>query len=518
MISRNEVADVIVVGSGAAGLMFAFHIGKYHKLDLFTKDKALESNTRYAQGGIAAVLTIEDDYERHIKDTLIAGDGLCDMDAVHVLVREAPARIFDLICMGVDFDRDIGNILQFTREGGHSDRRVIHVGDMTGQAIESALLKRVESYQIRVRDHQMVSRLLVHNNICYGIEVLEPDGSRHRFFSKTVFLASGGAGQLFSTTTNPEIATGDGFVMAFEAGAIMENLEFIQFHPTAFQKHQAPCFLISEAVRGEGGILLNTQGNRFMPNYHEMAELAPRDIVSRAIVAEMKKTKTDHVLLNLSHKGIEFVEKRFPTITSTIRQYGIDPGKEPIPVAPAAHYMCGGVKTDIDGRTSIRGLYAGGEVACTGVHGANRLASNSLLESVVFAFRAAVQADRFIRYLPKSWWDELENFEHTELPQQKSMTISSDKIDEIKHKLQNIMWEKCGIIRSDKGLKQALQEIKSMIKEFDEWTNGNCNNIASLELHNLLILALQVVKASLWRRVNVGTHFNIDCDISGDSI
>ncbi|MBN1550886.1 L-aspartate oxidase [bacterium] len=514
---NNEYRDVIIIGSGAAGLMFAVHIARNHSVDIITKDAAFESNTRYAQGGIAAVLDIRDSYEKHFQDTMKAGAGLCDPLAVQVLVQEAPARIYDLITAGVDFDKSGDHSLEFTREGGHSDRRVLHVGDMTGQAIESALLKTIQDphFDIRVLDHCTVTQLIVWNGTCFGVEVLDSTGKLRNIFAKTIFLATGGAGQLYSDTTNPEIATGDGYVMAFEAGAKLENIEFIQFHPTVFYKPPAPRFLISESVRGEGGILRNAQGERFMPDYHEMAELAPRDIVSRAIVAEMQKTDANNVMLDIRHLGCKFILKRFPTIVSTIQTFNIDPVTQAIPVAPAAHYFCGGVKTDIDGRTTIRGLYAGGEVACTGVHGANRLASNSLLESVVFAYRAAVNADRFIRcYQDDEMKRVRKNIRHvtSKYSDNKGKIISEKDIATLRTQLQANMWKNCGIIRSFKSLDEGLNIISNLEKQFRDLGGNATLTIKAVELKNLLVLSKLVLNEARARKQNAGTHYNVDCD------
>ncbi len=511
MNSAIPVSDVLIVGSGAAGLMFAAHISKYHNVSLITKDAATESNTRYAQGGIAAVLSIDDSYSKHIRDTLKAADGYGNPEAVNTLVKEAPARIFDLICMGVDFDRLTDNALQVTREGGHSDKRVIHVGDMTGQAIESALWNSVRKENLIVYDHETVTNLLVSNNVCYGVESIDRSGNVRKHYAKAVFLATGGAGQMFSKTTNPEIANGDGIVMAECAGAVVKNLEFIQFHPTVLALKNAPCFLITEAARGEGAKLINLQGYRFMQDYHTSGELAARDVVSRAIVSEMEKTSAEYVYLDMTHKSKDFIENRFPTVTSTLLKYDLHPEKDRIPVAPAAHYFCGGVHTDIDGRTTVDGLYAGGEVACTGVHGANRLASNSLLESVVFAYRAAVNADRRIRYLPNDWFRKLDHLTQ-ETP--RTWVMNNQKVDIIramKKELQRVNWKYCGIIRTDKGLRKGLQLIGHISKQFHQingFSNGDNDAIA---LRNLIKLSELVYRAAIARRVNAGTHYNCDC-------
>ena len=511
MNHSQNVADVIIIGSGAAGLMFAAHISKYHNVHLITKDTATESNTRYAQGGIAAVLSIDDSYSKHIEDTVNAGDGLCNPEAVNILVKEAPARIFDLICMGVDFDRLTDNALQFTREGGHTGRRVIHVGDMTGKAIESALWNNVRKKNLKVSDHRMVTKLLVKDNVCYGVESLDKNGAVVRSFAKCVFLATGGAGQLFSKTTNPEIATGDGFVMAHRAGAKLDNLEFIQFHPTALMLEGAPSFLISEATRGEGALLLNSRKQRFMDQYHHMAELAPRDIVSRAIVAELVKSGGDYVYLDLTHKGREFVENRFPTITKTLSEFNLHPGEDLIPVAPAAHYMCGGVATGIDGKTTIEGLYAGGEVACTGVHGANRLASNSLLESVVFAYRAAVNADRRIRYLPAQWWNDLKPIQDESVTVLREECEHTRVIDDYLNELQETNWTHCGIVRSDKSLKTGQKKLLDLKEQFTKMGGFQSGLVKCLIFGNLLELSILVFQRALEQRKNAGTHFNTDC-------
>ncbi len=508
---ENEIYDAVVVGSGAAGLMFAIELEKNGKIAVLTKDKIIESNTKYAQGGIAAVLRIDDDYANHIEDTIKAGAGICDVEMVKILVHEAPARIRDFMNWGVEFDRDKDNRLLFTQEGGHRSWRILHVGDMTGWAIEECLIKKAFSCpNIEVLEHKTVLDLIVKNNICYGVTVLDEKGKIRHIAAKLVFLATGGAGQLYSHTTNPVISTGDGIAMAYRAGASVDNMEFIQFHPTAYHNYPPPFFLISESVRGEGGILLNKNGERFMEKYSSQRELAPRDIVSRAIYSEMKKTDSDHVYLDVTHLSAHFLKNRFPTIYKKCLENGLDMAVERIPVSPAAHYICGGIKTDMDGKTDIISLYAGGETACTGVHGANRLASNSLLESVVFAYRAAVNADRYLRYLPQVWSSKMEeSFKNLPIHKGKN-SADPEFLENRKKELQNIMWTHCGIERTDAGLNSALKKIKSLNDDIEKIYSQSIITNENIQLRNLSQVAILTLQAAGKRRRNIGTHFNLD--------
>ncbi|MGE5598809.1 MAG: L-aspartate oxidase, partial [Bacteroidota bacterium] len=387
--------DFVVIGSGLAGLYTALKLAKLGRVSLVTKAGLEESNTFFAQGGIAAAIDPADSPELHFQDTLAAGAGLCRAEAVEVLVNEGPDQVRELIALGVPFDRGSHGVA-LTREAAHSRRRILHaLGDATGRAISRVLAERVrENPAVEIWEHTLVTALLLAKGRCAGAEAVAGDGRRRLFVGGATVLCTGGTGQLYTVTTNPRVATGDGIALAYQAGAQVVDMEFMQFHPTALSLPGAPHFLISETVRGEGGVLRNERGVRFMPAYHELADLAPRDVVSRAIARELAGSGADHVYLDLSALTPERIKTRFPNICETCRQYGLDITKDPIPVAPAAHYMMGGVATDLWGRSTLPGLFACGEVACTGVHGANRLASNSLLEDLVFANRIAVLLGR----------------------------------------------------------------------------------------------------------------------------
>ncbi|HLG16341.1 MAG TPA: L-aspartate oxidase, partial [Blastocatellia bacterium] len=392
----SERADFIVLGSGIAGLRAAVALAPSGNVTVLTKDLVTESNTEYAQGGIAVVLGDDDTIDLHLHDTIEAGAGLCDEEAVAVLVEEGPRYIVELIEHGAEFDRQDGH-LAFTREAAHSRPRVLHSrGDATGREIVRALVAWSRKFSnIEYLPHACTQSLIVKEGRCVGVTYVEPDTNRIRaIYGRAVVMATGGAGQLYLHTTNPDVATGDGHAMAYRAGAVMADMEFIQFHPTALAVPGAPRFLITEAMRGEGGVLLNNQGERFMPRYDERGELAPRDVVSRSIHFELQRTASDHVSLDMRHLDHDFVRERFPKIHNTCLLYNVDITRDLIPVSPAAHYIMGGVRTDTFGRTSIVGLYAAGEVACTGVHGGNRLASNSLLEGLVFGARVIESIDR----------------------------------------------------------------------------------------------------------------------------
>lgn len=479
--------DFIVIGSGIAGLNFAMEASKYGKVTLLTKKDMMESNTNYAQGGIAAVLDKQDTYESHIQDTLKAGCYHNDVKAVEFLVQEGPKMIKKLLELGTPFEEKNG-VLKLTREGGHSCRRVAYSGDTTGHAIEKTLVEKVRTNKnISILEETIATELIVKDKKCYGVQYLQ-DKKVKEVYAKAVVLATGGAGQLFKKTTNPDIATGDGMAMAYRAGTKMEDLEFIQFHPTALNKAGAPPFLISEAVRGEGGQLKNSRGERFMDKYHEMKELAPRDIVARAIA---KEAENGEVTLDISHEDPEFIKTRFPTIYQKLLEYGIDMTKQPIPVLPAAHYTCGGVKVNLKGETNIKNLYAFGEVSRTGVHGANRLASNSLLESIVFSNQ--------VLEVIKNLEDKVET---VKIPKPKYVEYEATKT---KKRIQNVMWKYVGLVRNEKGLKTAIKELTKIEKSLPEGVNKDL-----VETKNMVQTGKLIAKAALKRKKSLGCHYRED--------
>jgi len=495
----TESTDFLIIGSGVAGLRAAIELAPLGEVLVVTKDKPSESSTEYAQGGIAAVISDEDEVGIHFEDTLRAGDGLCREEAVKTLVGEGPERIMELISWGAEFDRE-GLKLALTLEAAHSRRRILHShGDSTGKELERVLLKKVRSFpSVRKYPYSITVDLIISGSECHGAYVLR-NGEIKAVLAKATVLATGGAGQIYSRTTNPAVATGDGMAMAFRAGAELEDMEFVQFHPTSLYSPAAPQFLLSESMRGEGAVLLNQKGERFMANYHPMAELAPRDVVSRAIISEMVKTRSSHVSLDLRHMGKEFVRNRFPRIYSTCLRYDIDITEDLIPVSPAAHYIMGGVKTDLDGETNIKGLYAAGEVACTGVHGANRLASNSLLEGLVFGARAGKAAAR------KPVVPEI-----TAAPNPKSSMVS--EIDAVKRNLRKLMWEKVGIIRCASSLKEA----KGRLATFSETNEKRHLTRSELELKNMIVISAVIIEAALARKGSVGAHYRSDYKDRGE--
>ena len=452
--------DYIIIGSGIAGLFTALLARKYGSVLIITKGRIDDTNTRLAQGGIAAAVGSDDSPEKHIQDTLEAGAGLCDEEMVSILAREGPERILDLINLGVPFDTLHGE-LALTREAAHSVRRILHAGgDATGAHIETTLTEAVRQSSMSVREHTLATRLIVENGVATGVDALdERSGETLRFTGRSLVLTTGGAGQLFRHTTNPEVATGDGVALAFRAGAQVMDMEFYQFHPTAFRIPEAPCFLVSEAARGEGGILRDVHGRAFMKDYHPMADLAPRDIVSRAIVQEMRKTSSDHVLLDVTHLPGQRIRTRFPHIYRFAQEHGLDITTTQIPVAPAAHYMMGGVKVNAEGMSTIRGLYACGEVACTAVHGANRLASNSLLESLVFARRVVEHSQGNLNPdVSKQHREELTVLPHRQLGPDgvPPMGLAA---------LQAMVWDHVGIVRNGDDLLHAAQTLS-------EWSDS----------------------------------------------
>jgi L-aspartate oxidase len=489
--------DFIIIGSGIAGLNFALGAAKYGTVAVITKKELMESNTNYAQGGIAAVLDKKDSFKKHVEDTLKAGCYINNKKAVEVLVKEAPKQIQNLVDFGVGFNRSHGQ-LALTQEGGHSARRIVHAKDATGKEIERALLYSVRhNKNIFTFESHIAVDLIVKRNKCFGVYVFNNEKKEiDTYLSKATILATGGAGQVYERNCNPKIATGDGIAMAFRAGAKIKDLEFIQFHPTALAKKGKPTFLISETVRGEGGVLKNAKGEAFMEKYHKQKDLAPRDIVSRAIYEE---SKNGQVYLDIRHRGSTYIKKRFPYIYNELWWFGVRMDKEMIPISPAAHYLCGGVQTDIDGQTSIKGLYAFGEVARTGVHGANRLASNSLLECMVFSSRALNSAKKYI--------NKINNLEFEIKKKNIKINKKTEKqIIILKKQVQKIMWENVGIIRNPIEMKKALINLKNIAKKTERIYNQGVNkNI--IELRNLNTVAIQITKAAIARKKSIGAHF-----------
>jgi len=494
--------QIVIVGSGIAGLIAALELSRKHPVTLVTKAQLEESNTRWAQGGIAAAMFSDDSVAAHIADTLRAGAGLCNPAAVEVLCTEGPARIRDLIRLGVAFDMHNGELARGL-EAAHSSARVLHAGgDSTGLSIETALVRAVRNSGVTILDHTFACDLVLDNGMVTGLEVIDASNTRRTLSADAVILASGGAGQLYLHTTNPSVATGDGVAMALRAGAELADLEFYQFHPTALATPGT--FLISEAVRGEGALLLDANHRRFMQHIHPDAELAPRDVVARGIARQMAAQDGKPVLLDITAKSAEFLAQRFPTIDAASRARGLDWSSQPIPVTPAAHYWMGGVRTDLFGRTTVPGLFAIGEAACTGVHGANRLASNSLLESLVFAWRCAhlllddsihTQSSR-----PKS--AHFADVAERPLYFAGSRNNAGHTTAFTRHDLQTLLWTHAGIERNANGLQQALEQL-------NHW-HIEGTTVYDLETSNLLVLARALVTAALAREESRGAHFRED--------
>lgn len=489
--------DFIVIGSGVAGLRASIELAQTGaRVTVLTKDKANESNTEYAQGGVAVVLSDDDNAELHEEDTLYAGAGLCDSQAVETLVVEGTKYIQQLIEWGTEFDREGGRLV-FTKEAAHSRRRILHAhGDSTGREIVRALIARARQEKtILLMPFANTESLVVENGRCAGVRFLDPILRAPREIrARAVILCTGGAGQLFLHTTNPSVATGDGMAMAYFAGAEMADMEFVQFHPTALNLENAPRFLLSEAMRGEGGILRNRAGERFMSRYDDLLELAPRDVVSRSIVAEMRRTGTRSVYLDMTAMDEEFLKNRFPKIYETCRFYGLNIATDLLPVSPASHYCMGGIRTDLHGRSTVAGLYAAGEVTCTGVHGANRLASNSLLEGLVFGARAGEAA---IADNSKFKIQDLRFESEDKNPKTKDQNFEIST--SVKKRVKRVMWENVGILRDAKSLKRAL-------REFEQIEKANLSNAS----RNFVTLAILVTRAALWREESRGGHFRSD--------
>lgn len=508
--------DFLVIGSGIAGLTFALKSAEYGTVAVVTKKEIMEANTAYAQGGIAGVLTEDDSFEKHISDTLEAGAGLCNREAVELVVREGPDRIRELIDYGAKFTQRNGK-LDLGREGGHSENRIVHAADATGLEIETVMVNQVRNHpNIQIFEHHFAMELLTEHHLgmkvksldsihCFGAYVLDALTEEViKMQAKVTVLASGGAGEVYQHTTNPAVATGDGIAMAYRAKARIENMEFVQFHPTSLAISEAGSFLISEAVRGFGGILRNAAGEAFMEKYDERKELAPRDIVARAIDDQLKKRGEDHVFLDVTHLDAEAIKKEFPTIYETCLKYGIDITTQQIPVVPATHYTCGGIATDLDGQTSIEQLFACGETACTGLHGANRLASNSLLESLVFADRAVKKAVKLIGDLSFN----------TDIPEwDESGTANTEEWVLVSHnrqELKQVMWNYVGIVRSDHRLERALRRTELLFKETEDFYHRTKVSVPLCELRNLVCVGYLIVRSAMMRKESRGLHFNTD--------
>ena len=516
---RYEV-DFLIIGSGIAGLSFALKVAPYGKVCVLSKGEAAEGSTRYAQGGIAAVMYDSDSFDKHIQDTLVAGDGICDREVVEMTIREAPDRIRELVQYGVNFDKSVaGDRYDLHREGGHSEFRILHHKDNTGAEIERGLLEAVKSHpNIELKEHQFAIDIITQHHLgqrvtkhtpdieCYGVYALDCRTNEiDTYLAKVTLLATGGMGNVYTTTTTPIVSTGDGVAMVHRARGVLSDLEFMQFHPTSlYNPAEKPAFLITEAMRGAGAILKDFKGNEFMHKYDKRLSLAPRDIVARAIDNEMKIAGVDHLYLDARGIGKEELIGGFPTIYAKCLELGINITKDMIPIRPAAHYQCGGIKVDRNGESSIRNLYAAGECSCTGLHGGNRLASNSLLEAVVYAHNAAQSAigrvnDCQICHQVPDWNAE-------------GMVLNEEMvlITQTKRELQELMWNYVGIVRSDLRLQRAFDRLNLIFRETEDLYNRSVLTEELSELRNLIACAYLIIKMARARRENVGLHYSID--------
>ena len=516
---RYEV-DFLIIGSGIAGLSFALKVAPYGRVCVLSKGEAAEGSTRYAQGGIAAVMYDSDSFDKHIQDTLVAGDGICDREVVEMTIREAPDRIRELVQYGVNFDKSVaGDRYDLHREGGHSEFRILHHKDNTGAEIERGLLEAVKHHpNIQLKEHQFAIDIITQHHLgqrvtkhtpdieCYGVYALDCRTNEiDTYLAKVTLLATGGMGNVYTTTTTPIVSTGDGVAMVHRARGVLSDLEFMQFHPTSlYNPAEKPAFLITEAMRGAGAILKDFKGNEFMHKYDKRLSLAPRDIVARAIDNEMKMAGVDHLYLDARGIGKEELISGFPTIYAKCLELGINITKDMIPIRPAAHYQCGGIKVDRNGESSIHHLYALGECSCTGLHGGNRLASNSLLEAVVYAHNAAQSAIRRVK--ERQICHEVPDWNAEGMVLNEEMVL----ITQTKRELQELMWNYVGIVRSDLRLQRAFDRLNLIFRETEDLYNRSVLTEELSELRNLIACAYLIIKMARARRENVGLHYSID--------
>ncbi|MCT4620882.1 MAG: L-aspartate oxidase [Marinisporobacter sp.] len=504
-VNDKKDCDVVIIGTGVAGLFTALNIDSKKEIIILSKTKIDNNNSNLAQGGIAACVDEDDDFKSHYEDTLRAGAYYNRSETTHVLIQEAPKNIKKLLDYGTNFDQNENGNLRVTREGGHSKRRILHAKDATGRELIRSLSVEIKSRKNIVVDENVFGIDLItnQNRVC-GVLAVNEKGEKIIYQSKAVVLATGGIGQIYKNTTNPEVTTGDGIAMAHRAGGVIHDMEFIQFHPTAmYSEKNGQKFLISEAVRGEGAVLRNIKGEAFMKKYHKLADLAPRDIVARSIFTEKMITNVPYVYLDITHKSPSFIKNRFPTIYERCLEEGIDMTKEYIPVSPVQHYIMGGIYTDIDGKTNVEGLYACGECACTGVHGANRLASNSLLEGIVFGNRVVDSLTHYISNSNLTPLPVIPNIQYT--------THKDLDFDHIKEKLENIMDEYVSIVRSQNGLKIALKEMEKLRNQLA----GCEEDRRYYECVNMCTVAILIIKAALKRKESLGAHYRVDTEGKG---
>lgn len=530
-MSTEWDTDVLIIGSGAAGLRAALAASEHANVTLITKTTLTESNTHYAQGGIAVAMNLDDTIALHIKDTCAAGAGLCNVEAVEMMVSEGIPRVAELLDWGANFDWE-GTLPRFTREAAHSRRRIVHKGDATGRETTDVLIQRVlNTERIHVLQNTFAIDLLTDADgeaqdtdatACYGVTAIVEE-QIVCIRAKATILATGGLGRIYPCTSNPKVATGDGFAAAWRAGCEMIDMEFVQFHPTTLFLDGAPNFLISEAVRGEGGKLLSIRGERFMEKYHEKGELAPRDVVSRAIQCEMDLTGFPCVFLDITHKPEDFILERFPTISDTTKRYGLNINMDLIPVRPGAHFMMGGIRTNTDTQTNLKGLYACGEVACTGVHGANRLASNSLLECLVYGARAGTNAATFANsYQSSVITGQLQRGSGTAtrdaLTDNRELKTDDYSIESIKDVIRETLWKNVSIERNGEGLQETLAELQDLMKSLGRvLTNPEVADIETVETINMLNVALMITQSALTRTESRGAHYRADFPTPDDA-